>query len=226
MYDKVLDQLQQDYEPKFKAEFEKQYLLVYQMPAGKCDCDHSTVRSRRRYRHRREINADAVLKSVSRTVRIRSTFLPADNENGQFYEMLTAEELDMQGVRSTDGLDGQLSFGEDAFYQKYEAQIKRLTEKFMPPKEDDAVCERKTCTSEDMEKYADYRNYLDLQYVRAVRRTKDGNVKKNSVDDMAGRDSGGEGQNPKYVALLGGICYAVSCSRASRDTKDPSGASG
>ena len=30
----------------------------------------------------------------------------------------------------------------------------------------------------------------------------DGNVKKNAVDDMAGRDSGGEGQNPLYVALL------------------------
>ena len=31
-----------------------------------------------------------------------------------------------------------------------------------------------------------------------------GNIRKNAVDDMAGRDSGGEGQNPKYVALLAG----------------------
>ena len=62
--------------------------------------------------------------------------LPADNENGQFYEMLMAEELDSK-VLDNDGFDGQLSFGEDAFYQKYEKQIERLTEKFMPPKDED-----------------------------------------------------------------------------------------
>lgn len=52
-----------------------------------------------------------------------------------------------------------------------------------------------------------------------------GNVKKNSVDEMAGRDSGGEGQNPKYVALLAGICKAVHAAEQQR-SKDPSGASG
>ena len=30
-------------------------------------------------------------------------------------------------------------------------------------------------------------------------------IRENFVDDMAGRDSGGEGQNPKYVALLAGF---------------------
>ena len=46
----------------------------------------------------------------------------------------------------------------------------------------------------------------------------DGNVKKNAVDDMAGRDSGGEGQNPKYVALLAGFAM-LHMQQTNRDSK-------
>ena len=46
----------------------------------------------------------------------------------------------------------------------------------------------------------------------------DGNVKKNAVDDMAGRDSGGEGQNPKYVALLAGFAMLY-MQQTNRDSK-------
>ena len=63
-------------------------------------------------------------------------------------------------------MEGQLSFGEDAFYQKYEAQIKRLTDKFMPPKEDEPSARERH--KRDMEKYADYRTYLKIQHVRAT----------------------------------------------------------
>ncbi|MFR8180365.1 MAG: hypothetical protein ACLU80_11280 [Dorea sp.] len=42
--------------------------------------------------------------------------LPAENENGQFYEMLMAPELDSK-VLDDDGFDGQITLGEDTFYQ-------------------------------------------------------------------------------------------------------------
>lgn len=61
---------------------------------------------------------------------------PAKNENGQFFDMLMAEELDSKNLDNA-GIDGQISFGEDAFYQKYEQKIKLLTDKFMPPKDED-----------------------------------------------------------------------------------------
>lgn len=48
---------------------------------------------------------------------------PAKNENGQFFDMLMAEELDSKNLDNA-GIDGQISFGEDAFYQKYEQKIK------------------------------------------------------------------------------------------------------
>ncbi len=62
--------------------------------------------------------------------------LPTQNENGQFYEMLMAEELDSK-VLDHDGFDGQLSLGDDAFFQKYEQKIQLLTEKFMPLREEE-----------------------------------------------------------------------------------------
>ena len=56
------------------------------------------------------------------------------------------------------GFEGQLSLGEDEFYQKYEEDIKRLTEKFMPPKDEDARALSQY--RQQMEQYVDYRNYL------------------------------------------------------------------
>ena len=109
-----------------------------------------------------------------------------------------APELDSK-VLDDHGFEGQLSLGEDEFYQKYEAQILRLTEKFMPPRDEDGG--KRTLHKEEMEQYADYRNYLTFSMYEQVK-DEDGNIRKNAVDEMAGRDSGGEGQNPKYVACL------------------------
>ena len=112
-----------------------------------------------------------------------------------------AEELDMK-LLGEQQIEGQMTFGQDAFYQKYEREILRLTEKFMPPRHEDP--KGKSAHQKTMEKYADYRTYLKFSmYEKVV--DENGNVKKNPVDEMAGRDSGGEGQNPKYVALLAGF---------------------
>ena len=128
--------------------------------------------------------------------------------------MLTAPELDSK-VLDNDGFEGQLSLCEDEFYQKYECQIQRLTEKFMPPREEEG--EKRSLHKQEMEKYADYRNYLNFSMYEKVE-DKEGNIKKNAVDEMAGRDSGGEGQNPKYVALLAGFAMLY-MQQSSRDSK-------
>ena len=129
--------------------------------------------------------------------------------------MLMAPELDSKNL-DKDGFEGQMSLGEDSFYQKYEAKIKLLTDKFMPVRDDDErVLEQHR---REMEQYADYRNYLSFSMYEQVTDA-DGNViRENFVDDMAGRDSGGEGQNPKYVALLAGFAmlYMQQTNRDSR----------
>ena len=212
VYDKVLEQLRKDFEPKYKEEFEKQYRLVYHsLRENVIATIHGEIKAA--YRHKREIN-----RMLSKIRFSDSTYqidiLPADNENGQFYEMLMAQELDSK-VLDNDGFDGQLSIGEDEFYQKYEQQIQRLTEKFMPPRDEDG--QKRTLHKQEMEKYADYRNYLTFSMYEQVE-DEQGNIKKNAVDDMAGRDSGGEGQNPKYVALLAGFAMLY-MQQGNRDSK-------
>jgi uncharacterized protein YPO0396 len=212
VYDRLLGQLQQDFEPKYKEEFEKQYRLVYHsLRENVIATIHGEIKAA--YRHKREIN-----RMLSKIRFSDSTYqidiLPAENENGQFYEMLMAEELDTK-VLDDHGYDGQLSFGEDTFYQKYERQIQNLTEKFMPPRDEDG--QKRSLHRQEMERYADYRNYLTFSMYERVE-DEHGNVKKNAVDEMAGRDSGGEGQNPKYVALLAGFAmlYMQQSNRDSR----------
>lgn len=212
IYDKRLEECKKDFEPKYKNEFDKQYQLVYKMLRENVIATiHSEIKAAKR--HRREIND--MLRRISFSDSIYQIDIQAtDDENKQFYDMLTAEELDMK-VLDADGMDGQISFGEDAFYRKYEAQIRRLTDKFMPPKDADQTV--RTAFKKNMEKFADYRTYLNF---RMYERTEDavGNVKKNYVDDMAGRDSGGEGQNPKYVALLAGFAMLY-MQQSNRDSK-------
>ena len=71
---------------------------------------------------------------------------------------------------------------------------------------------------QEMEQYADYRNYLSFHMYEQVT-DEDGTViRENYVDEMAGRDSGGEGQNPKYVALLAGFAMLY-MQQGNRDSK-------
>lgn len=212
VYDQLLEKLKQDFEPKYKEEFEKQYRQVYRsLRENVIATIHGEIKAA--YRHEREIN-----RMLSRIRFSDSTYqidiLPAQNENGQFYEMLMAPELDSK-VLDNAGFDGQLSLGEDTFFEKYEQQIQRLTEKFMPPR--DADGEKRSLHRQEMERYADYRNYLTFSMYERVEDDQ-GNVKKNAVDEMAGRDSGGEGQNPKYVALLAGFAMLY-MQQSNRDSK-------
>ena len=211
-YDRILEQCKRDYEPQYKEEFRMQCDQVYtSLRDNVIAAIHGEIKAA--YRHAREIN-----RLLSRIRFSDSTYQieirPADNENGQFYEMLMASELDSK-VLDNNGFDGQMSLLEDEFYMKYKDKIDLLTEKFMPPQESDA--QNLNAKRQEMEQYADYRNYLTFSMYERVE-DEDGSVRKNHVDEMAGRDSGGEGQNPKYVALLAGFAMLY-MQQSSRDSK-------
>ncbi len=211
VYDELLKRCKSDFEPKYKAEFDRQYSFIYRMlRENVIAAIHGEIKAAKR--HRREINAMLAQIRFSDSI-YQIDILPAEDENRQFYEMLTAEELDLK----TPGpdIDGQVSLGDDVFYQKYEKQLKHLTDKFMPPREADPAA--RASHKKDMAKYADYRTYLKFCMYEQVR-DGNGNIRKNYVDDMAGGDSGGEGQNPKYVALFAGFAMLY-MQQGSRDTK-------
>lgn len=212
-YDAKLLEYQQNYEPQYEEEFEKQCNLIYRSLRDNVIAKiHGDIKGA--HRHKREINR--LLRETNfADSRYQIDIEAAKNADGQFYEMLMAEELDTKNM-DNDGFEGQMSLGEDLFYQKYEMQIKELMEKFMPAKNaDDAQLKK---YQEDMEKYTDYRTYLSFRMNEIVT-DKEGNIiRKNYVDEMAGRDSGGEGQNPKYVALLAGFAMLY-MSQTNRDSK-------
>ena len=212
VYDQILFQCKNDYEPKYLKEFNRQYDMVYHSLRDNVIATiHGEIKAA--YRHKREINRMLSKIRFSDSV-YQIDVLPAQNENGQFYEMLMAEELDSK-VLDHDGFDGQFSLGDDAFFQKYEQKIQLLTEKFMPLREEENG--NREQKKKEMERFADYRNYLTFSmYERSV--DESGVEKKNYVDDMAGVDSGGEGQNPKYVALLAGFAMLY-MQQSSRDSK-------
>lgn len=199
-YEELLEEYRREYEPKYQQEFETQCGQIYRsLRENVIATIHGDINAAKR--HTQEIN-----RMLRQTNFADSTYQikiePARNENRQFYEMLTAPELDSKNL-SSDKIEGQMSLGEDQFYAKYEKLIELLTDKFMPPKSGEEGQREKH--QKQMEQYADYRNYLSFSMYEQVTDA-DGNViRENYVDEMAGRDSGGEGQNPKYVALLAGF---------------------
>ncbi len=212
-YENQLESYLQDYEEKYLDEFTKQAKLVHKsLHDNVLATIHGDIKAARRHTH--EINRllrDTNFSDSTYQIKIE----PAKDENGQFYEMLMAEELDSKNINN-DGYEGQLSFGEDNFYQKYEQKINLLLEKFMPPNKGDNVTVEQR--QKDMERYSDYRNYLSFSMFEQVTDQEGNVIRENYVDDMAGKDSGGEGQNPKYVALLAGFAMLY-MQQSNRDSK-------
>ncbi len=213
VYDRLLRDYQSDYEPKYEQEFEKQCNLIYKsLRENVIATIHGDINAAKR--HTCDIN-----RLLRQTNFADSTYQikiePARDERGQFYEMLTAPELDSKNV-GPHMTEGQLSLGEDEFYRKYEQKIKLLTDKFMPIREEDGRIREQRMR--DMEAYADYRNYLSFSMYEQVTDENGTVIRENYVDEMAGRDSGGEGQNPKYVALLAGFAMLYN-SQSNRDSK-------
>ena len=212
-YEKLLEKYRTDFEPAYEEEFEKKCASIYKsLRENVIATIHGDIKAAKR--HAYEINR--LLRETNfsdSTYQIKIE--PAKNENGQFFDMLMAEELDSKNLDNA-GIDGQISFGEDAFYQKYEQKIKLLTDKFMPLKDEDEHLRAQK--RKEMEQYADYRNYLSFSMFEQVTDEHGNVIRENFVDDMAGRDSGGEGQNPKYVALLAGFAMLY-MQQSKRDSK-------
>lgn len=212
-YENLLASYLQDYEPKYQEEFVRQCDLIYKSLRDNVIATiHGDIKAAKR--HTGEINR--LLKETNfsdSTYQIKIE--PAKNENGQFFDMLMASELDSK-TTDNGGFEGQMSLGEDIFYQKYEEKIRLLTDKFMPPREGD---ERSIeARRKEMEQYADYRSYLSFSMYEQVTDESGRVIRENFVDEMAGRDSGGEGQNPKYVALLAGFAMLYR-NKTMRDSK-------
>jgi len=116
-------------------------------------------------------------------------------EEGKFYEMFMNKDLEINPKQLDNNIDGQVDLFSMSHEHEYNEIINELLEMFMPPSGSDA----KTLETAraNMERYSDYRTYLSFDMNQRVN-----GGPPTSLAKMLSKNSGGEGQNPLYVALL------------------------
>ncbi len=135
-------------------------------------------------------------------------------EEGKFYDMFINKDLEINPKQLGSSMEGQ----EDLFTLKHESEyndlINELLEMFMPPANSDA----KTLEAArmNMERYCDYRTYLSFDMFQRVN-----GGPPTSLTKMLSKNSGGEGQNPLYVALLASFAQIYRISMDSKTKRRP-----
>ena len=123
---------------------------------------------------------------------------------GQYYDMFMDDALEVNPSDLDIGLDHQLNLFTMEHESHYGAMINDLISIFIPPEH--ATPEELEEAKRNMEKYADYRTYLSFDMQQLIQ-NEDETIKIR-LSKMLRKNSGGEGQNPLYVALLASFAQA------------------
>ena len=124
--------------------------------------------------------------------------------DGQYYDMFMDDALEVNPSDLDIGLDNQLNLFTMEHESHYGTMINDLINIFIPPEH--ATPEEMEEAKRNMEKYADYRTYLSFDMQQLIQ-NEDETIKIR-LSKMLRKNSGGEGQNPLYVALLASFAQA------------------
>lgn len=117
--------------------------------------------------------------------------------DGKYYKMFMDESLQIDPSQLSDSMENQMDMFTMEHEDKYGELMNELIGIFIPP--ENASKEELEEAKRNMEKYADYRTYLSFDMQQIVSGEKDMTI---GLSKMIKKNSGGEGQNPLYVALL------------------------
>lgn len=129
--------------------------------------------------------------------------------NGRFYDMFMDDALEVNPANLGDSMDNQMNFFTMEHESQYAEQIEELISAFVPPEH--ATPEELEEARRNMDRYADYRTYLSFDMQQIIQ-NEDG-IMKLQLSRMLKKNSGGEGQNPLYVALLASFAQAYHINR-------------
>ena len=124
--------------------------------------------------------------------------------DGQYYDMFMDEALEINPSDLDIGMENQLNMFTMEHENHYGAMINDLINIFIPP--ENATAEEMEEAKRNMDKYADYRTYLSFDMQQLIQ-NEDETIKIR-LSKMIKKNSGGEGQNPLYVALLASFAQA------------------
>lgn len=123
---------------------------------------------------------------------------------GAYYDMFMDEALDINPAQLNNNMDDQLNMFSMEHENRYGELMNELINVFIPP--GNATQEQMEEAKRNMDKFADYRTYLSFDMQQLIQ-NEDG-VMKIGLSKMIRKNSGGEGQNPLYVALLASFAQA------------------
>ncbi|MFA9463996.1 MAG: ATP-binding protein [Velocimicrobium sp.] len=114
---------------------------------------------------------------------------------GKFYDMFMDKNLEINPSTLSDVGDDQMNLFSMEHETRYNDYMNELLDLFMPPEMADAKALEDARAN--LERYADYRTYLSFDMEQRVE-----GMPVMRLSKMLSKNSGGEGQNPLYVALL------------------------
>lgn len=117
--------------------------------------------------------------------------------DGKYYKMFMDDALQINPAELTNSIENQMNMFTMEHEEEYKDLIGELINIFIPP--ENATREELEEAKKNMDKYADYRTYLSFDMQQIVQGEKEMTI---GLGKMIKKNSGGEGQNPLYVALL------------------------
>jgi len=137
--------------------------------------------------------------------------------DGRYYDMFMDDSLEVNPSQLTDSVDDQINLFTMEHENQYGEIINDLINIFIPP--DNATPEQMEEAKRNMDRYADYRTYLSFDMQQLVQNEDE--VIKIRLSKMLKKNSGGEGQNPLYVALLASFAQAYRISQSPNVQRNP-----
>ncbi|WP_367567964.1 ATP-binding protein [Lacrimispora sp.] len=137
--------------------------------------------------------------------------------DGRYYDMFMDDSLEVNPAHLTDSLDNQMNLFTMEHENQYGEMINELINIFIPS--DNATPEQMEEAKRNMDKYADYRTYLSFDMQQIIQN--DDEIIKIRLSKMIKKNSGGEGQNPLYVALLASFAQAYRISLSPKIQRNP-----
>lgn len=148
----------------------------------------------------------------------RFRFTKNKGPDGKYYDMFMTEDLEIDPATLRGSMDNQMNLFTMSHENHYGDMINELISIFIPP--DNATAEELEEAKRNIDKYADYRTYLSFEMEQIITGT-DRETMKIPLSKMIKKNSGGEGQNPLYVALLASFAQAYRINLSTRLQRNP-----
>lgn len=135
---------------------------------------------------------------------------------GEYYDMFMDESLEIDPSTLSSSMKNQVNLFSMEHENKYGTLMNDLIHVFLPP--DSANAREQEEALANMLRYGDYRTYLSFEMEQIVEGEERLVI---GLSRMIRKNSGGEGQNPLYVALLASFAQAYHINQTPRLSRRP-----